>query len=224
MELLDYETIEISLGDRLRRQDCLDIHADRFFPVTILDMLFHYSEELTGTEIGDKNRLLHRNFHGHDFDRWIDNLIAKTRIHIADEDGNIESVELVDVDSMLFDGETILVTLPDNTRHTLLIKGTKDPLRAASIDEIKLQVDLDSMFNHPPVDEDAEPYLGFGPLAHIVRVVCDKSGIDPVKVNCTELSERIFSHFKNEMLPLIPSMWNDMEHILHYATPTLFKY
>lgn len=220
MEILDYESIETHLGDQLRHSDCLDIHADRFFPVTLLDLLFHYSEQQLGSEIDSDSRILHRNFHGHDFDRWIDNLVAKTKLKLVDEERNIETVELIDIDSVIFDSNSVFVNLPDETRYTLL-NDHGSQFVASNLEQVGIHLDLASMFDHGPVDEDSEPYLGFGPLAHIIRVVCDKSGIDPARVKADELSQRIFNHFKNEMLPLIPSLWNDMEHILHYATPVI---
>lgn len=219
---LDYESIETSLGDKLRLSDNLDIHADHFFPVSLLDKLFHYSEMSRGTERDGLNRTVHRNFHGHDFDRWIDNIVAHTRLDIIDEEGTTETVDLIDIDSMTFnDDHTVTVTLPDETSYTLLDSDTRRPLQAGSINDISVDLDLSAMFEHPPVDSDSEPYLGFGPVAHIVRVVCDKSGITPSKVNATDLSGRIFGHFRHEMLPLIPSLWNDMEHIMHYGRPRL---
>ena len=164
---------------------------------------------------------MHRNFHGHDFDRWIDNLVARTRLPLADDDGELTEVELVDIDAMTFDGAgNIIVTLPDDTEYTLMAPDG-EPLTALGVDELEVAVSLETMFSHPPVDSDSEPYLGFGTLAHIQRVVCDNSGIDATKVDPHELSARIFEHFKHEMLPLVPSLWNDMEHIMHYARPAL---
>lgn len=219
---LDYESIETSLGDKLRLSDNLDIHADHFFPVSLLDKLFHYSEQSRGTERDGLNRTVHRNFHGHDFDRWIDNIVAHTRLDIIDDEGSASTIDLIDIDSLTFnDDHTVTVTLPDETSHTLLDSGTRHPLYAGSINDISVNLDLSAMFEYPPTDSDSEPYLGFGPVAHIVRVVCDKSGITPSKVNANELSDRIFGHFRNEMLPLIPSLWNDMEHIMHYGRPRL---
>ncbi len=219
---LDYESIETSLGDKLRLSDNLDIHADHFFPVSLLDKLFHYSEQSRGTERDYLNRTVHRNFHGHDFDRWIDNIVAHTRLDIIDDEGSARMIDLIDIDSLTFnDDHTITATLPDETKYTLLDSDTHRPLQADNINDISVNLDLSTMFERPPVDSDSEPYLGFGPIAHIVRVVCDKSDITPSKVNATELSDRIFAHFKHEMLPLIPSLWNDMEHIMHYGRPRL---
>lgn len=220
--LLDYESIEIYLGDRLRRADNLDIHADHFFPVTLLDKLFHYSEEVNGTERDGSNRSLHRNFHGHDFDRWIDNIVARTQLQLLDDDDNRDRVSLLDIDAMSIGGTDgrVTVTLPDGTSYTLLAPDGR-PIAATSLHDLSIRLDLSTMFSRPPVDSDSEPYLGFGRLAHIVRVVCDKSGIDVAKVDRHDLSARIFEHFKHEMLPLIPSLWNDMEHIMHYAEPLL---
>lgn len=218
---LDYESIETALGDRLRRSDDLNIHGDNFLPVSLLDKLFHYSEQELGTELDGSGRTVHRNFHGHDFDRWIDNLVARTRIPLAGDNGEHTAVELVDIDSMTFDGEgNVTVTLPDDTTYTLLADDGSQ-LLARGIDDLEARLDLTTMFSHPPVDSDSEPYLGFGTVAHIMRVVCDKSGIDATKVNAHELSARVFEHFKHEMLPLVPSLWNDMEHIMHYARPVL---
>lgn len=219
--ILDYESIEIYLGDRLRRSDNLDIHADHFFPVSILDLLFHFSEKSHGTETDGRGHALHRNFHGHDFDRWIDNLVAHTRLYISDDAGNNEEITLVDIDAMTFDSNLgiVTVTLPDETNYTLMTPGYRSPLQARSIDDLDIAVDIKGMFDKPPVDNDSDPYMGFGAIAHIVRVVCDKSGIDPAKVDAHMLSQRIFDHFRYEMLPLIPSLWNDMDHIMHYATP-----
>lgn len=219
---IDYESAETCLGDRLRLSDNLDIHADHFFPVSLLDRLFHYSEQACGTETDSMNRTVHRNFHGHDFDRWIDNLVARTRIDLADDGGNIVTAELVDIDAMTFGCDrTVTVTLPDETRYTLVEHDSGSPLLADSIARLEIHLDISGMFDRPPVDGDSGPYLGFGTIAHVVRVVCDKNGIDMSRVNATELSERIFRHFRQEMLPLIPSLWNDMEHIMHYARPTL---
>lgn len=218
---LDYESIEIYLGDRLRRSDNLDIHADHFFPVSLLDKLFHFSEHERGTENDARGHAVHRNFHGHDFDRWIDNLVARTKLPLADDDGERADIDLVEIDSMTFEpGAPVTVTLPDETVYTLL-DADGHPLVADSIDRLAISLDISSMFNRPPVDSDSEPYLGFGTVAHIVRVVCDKSGIDPVKVDAAMLTDRLFAHFKLEMLPLIPSLWNDMEHVMHYARPSL---
>jgi len=218
---LDYESVETFLGDRLRRQDNLDIHTDHFFPVSLLDKLFHYSEESRGIGLDNLNRPVHRNFHGHDFDRWIDNLVAHTRLDLVDDDGNRETIELVDIDALTFnDDNTVTVTMPDGTAYTLLSHDGR-PLTADAMDDINVYIDLGTMFDHPPVDSDSEPYLGFGTVAHIFRVVCEKSGIDPSKVDGQELSGKLFEHLKQEMLPLIPSLWNDMEHIMHYARPIL---
>ncbi len=220
--IFDYEAIEIYLGDYLRRADNLDIHADHFFPVSLLDKLFHYSEEVNGTE-SDGIRRVHRNFHGHDFDRWIDNIVARTRLQLMDEDNNRDEVQLLDIDAFSITPDCyVSVTMPDETVYTLLGPDGYQ-LKASSLGDLALRLDLSAMFNRPPVDDDAEPYLGFGTLAHIVRVVCDKSNIDPVKAKGHELSLKIFEHFKNEMLPLIPSLWNDMEHIMNYAEPLIIN-
>ncbi|MDE6154070.1 MAG: hypothetical protein K2G21_08000 [Muribaculaceae bacterium] len=218
---LDYESIEIYLGDRLRRNDNLDIHGDNFFPVSLLDKLFHYSESKRGTEHDSHGRPVHRNFHGHDFDRWVDNLVARTRLSLADEDGSRATVDLVDIDAFTFDDRGyITVTLPDETSYTLM-GSDGHPLIAGSIDNLAVMLDISTMFNRPPVDSDSEPYLGFGTIAHIVRVVCERSGIDSSTVEPHQFTDRLFEHFKREMLPLIPSLWNDMEHIMHYAHPVL---
>ncbi|MDE5607816.1 MAG: hypothetical protein K2I64_02645 [Muribaculaceae bacterium] len=221
MTTLDYESIEIYLGDRLRRADCLDVHADHFFPVTLLDHIFHYSEEVNGS-VSDGARVVHRNFHGHDFDRWIDNLVARTRLHITPAAEGHDVVELLDIDSMIFsEDSSVTVNLPDDTSHQLVDFSSGEPLRATSLDDLSVSIDLAGLFHRPPVDADSEPYMGFGMLAHVVRTVCDKSGIDPAAVDPAKLSDRIFDHFKNELLDLIPSLWNDMEHILHYCHPSL---
>lgn len=222
MTTLDYETIEIYLGDRLRSADCLDVHADHFFPVTLLDRLFHYSEDINGHATDDRNRMLHRNFHGHDFDRWIDNLVARTALTLSSEEG-IERIDLIDIDSMTVgaDDDRIIVALPDETEYTLLTADGTAPLRAPELDRLTLSLDLANLFERAPVDADSERYMGFGMIAHVVRTVCEKSAIDPAKVDARQLSDRIFAHFKDELLPLIPSLWNDMEHILHYTHPTL---
>ena len=223
MTTLDYESVEIYLGDHLRRADCLDVHADHFFPVTILDRLFHYSEQLNGS-VSDGSRMVHRNFHGHDFDRWIDNLVARTRLYVSPAAAGHGAIELLDIDSMTFEpGEPVAVTLPDETTHTLLTAPMGDPLAASSLDELSIGIDLAGLFHKAPVDADAEPYMGFGLLAHVVRTVCEKSGIEPSKVDPVKLSDRIFDHFKNELLEHIPSFWNDMEHILHYCHPEIHK-
>ena len=221
--LLDYESIEIYLGDRLRRSDNLDIHADHFFPVTLLDKLFHYSEAVNGTERDGSNRSLHRNFHGHDFDRWIDNIVARTQLQLLDDENNRDQVALLDIDAMsMGDSGVVTVVLPDETSYTLVLPDGRE-LSARSLNDLEIRLDLSRMFSCPPVDSDSEPYMGFGQLAHIVRVVCDKSGIDVTKVDQHDLSGRIFEHFKNELLPLIPSLWNDMEHVMHYAEPLLIQ-
>lgn len=227
MTTLDYESIEIYLGDRLRRSDCIDIHSDHFFPVTLLDGLFHYSERTQGKAVDEHNRTVHRNFHGHDFDRWIDNLVARTRLTVADDcdSHEIERIELVDIDSMTLgeDDDRVTVTLPDETTYTLLQADGKAPLRAASLDELTITFDLSGLFNAPPVDSDASQYMGFGMLAHIIRVVCERSGIDPAKADAADLSHKILAHFKDELTSLIPSLWNDMEHIAHYTRLTLTR-
>ena len=152
---LDYESIEIYLGDRLRRNDNLDIHGDNFFPVSLLDRLFHYSESERGTERDNHGRPVHRNFHGHDFDRWVDNLVARTRLSLADEDGSRASVDLVDIDALTFDDSGyITVTLPDETSYTL-IGPDGQPLIAQSIDRLAVTLDISTMFNRPPVDCDS---------------------------------------------------------------------
>lgn len=225
MTTLDYESIEIYLGDHLRRQDCLDIHSDHFFPVTLLDELFHYSELSRGRVLDEHQRPVHRNFHGHDFDRWIDNLVARTELLLAPEEGSneVERIRLVDIDSMTL-GESshvVTVTLPDETSYTLLSPDGKTLLRVGELKELSIRVDISRLFSMPPVDSDASQYMGFGMLAHIIRVVCERSGIDPKTVNPTELSRKVFAHFKDELTGLIPSLWNDMEHIAHYTTPRL---
>lgn len=222
-ETLDYETIEERLGNSLRQSDNLDIHADHFFPITLLNRIFHYSEENHGKEM-DGNRVIHRNFHGHDFDRWVDNLIARTRLTLRDSEQNIEHIDLVDIDSVTIgnpDGE-VIITLPDETDY-ILVNDDNEPIKANSLDDLKLHLDISYMFDRPPVDNDAEQYLGFGTLAQIVRVVCERTGlkIDDERMSAQELSERIFNHFHKELLPLIPSLWNDMEHIAHYAKPEI---
>lgn len=220
---LDYESIETHLGDRLRQADNLDIHADHFFPVSLLDKLFHFSEKSRGSLTDPQGRCIHHNFHGHDFDRWIDNLVAATRICLLDSDGNRESVALVDIDSMTFGNNdaTVTVTLPDETSYTLMDRDFISPITAKRLEDLDIILDLKEMFGRPPVDNDSDPYMGFGAIAHIVRVVCEKSGVEPSRVDPHALSSRLFDHFGNEMLPLIPSLWNDMEHIMHYATPFL---
>ncbi len=221
--ILDYESIEIYLGDRLRRADCLDVHADHFFPVTLLDHIFHYSEQINGAVTDGSSRVIHRNFHGHDFDRWIDNLVARTRLHVEPGVAGHDIIELLDIDSIAFDGSDagVTVILPDDTTHRLLTSDSRERVRATSLDDLAVSIDLAGLFHRPPVDNDSEPYMGFGLLAHVVRTVCDKSGIDPTAVDPVKLSDRIFDHFKNELLEHIPSFWNDMEHILHYCHPEL---
>lgn len=227
MTVLDYESIEIYLGDRLRRADCLDVHADHFFPVTLLDKLFHYSEECQGRALDEKGRAIHRNFHGHDFDRWIDNMVAHTRLTLAPEEPGEkpETVELIDIDSIAFDEATgaVEVRLPDDTAYQLMDEATGTPMVARALDELEVEIDIAGLFDRPPVDGDAERYMGFGMLAHVMRVACEKSGIDPAKVDPRRLSEQLFAHFKDELLELIPSLWNDMEHVLHYTKPRLCK-
>lgn len=226
MTTLDYESIEIYLGERLRRADCLDIHTDHFFPVTLLDMLFHYSEKAAGTGVDSDGRPVHRNFHGHDFDRWIDNLVARTLLDGTDARGNAVRTELIDIDSMTLgdgEGDAVDIAMPDGTAFRLLDAATGAPLATPEIDALDIAVDLAGLFDRPPVDADSERYMGFGLLAHILRVACERTGIDPARVDARLLSERIFAHFKDEMLPLIPSLWNDMEHLLHYTHPRIVK-
>lgn len=222
----DYENIETHLGEYLRHADNLDIHSDHFFPITLLDRIFHYSEQQHGTEI-EGGKKIHRNFHGHDFDRWIDNLIARTHLPLIDDEGNTETVELVDIDSFTVGtpGAEVLVTLPDETTYTLLDRDGK-PLQAHELEDLGVELDISDMFDRPPVDNDSEQYLGFGTLAQIVRVVCERSGLklEEGKMTAADLSERIFRHFRDELLPLIPSLWNDMEHIAHYAHCTIITH
>lgn len=215
--VLDYEMVETLLGDKLRRSDNLDIHADHFFPVSLLDMLFHYSESVHGREPEGDGRYVHRNFHGHDFDRWIDNIVAGTRLCLVDEEGNRKQVSLIDIASMTVDGTgPVTVTLDDDTLYRLASPGYT-PVVVHDASELTPELDIENMFDKPPVDSDSEPYMGFGLLAHVVRVVADKSGMDPARVDARAFSERLFEHFKDELLSLIPSLWNDMEHIMHYA-------
>lgn len=227
MTTLDYESVEIYLGDRLRRSDCLDIHSDHFFPVSLLDELFHYSERSQGTVLDERKRTVHRNFHGHDFDRWIDNLVAQTELVLAPESGScgIDHIRLVDIDSMTIGGAggVVTVTLPDETTYTLLESDGLTSLKVYSIDDLTIKLDISGLFDEPPVDSDASQYMGFGMIAHILRVVCERSGIDVAKVAPGELSHRLFAHFKDELLGLIPSLWNDMEHIAHYGHPRLMS-
>ncbi|MDE6085040.1 MAG: hypothetical protein K2G40_01385 [Muribaculaceae bacterium] len=222
-QTLDYETIETHLGDSLRKSDNLDIHADHFFPITLLNRIFHYSEENHGTEM-EGGRVIHRNFHGHDFDRWIDNLVARTRINLSDQEGNIEHIDLVDIDSMTIsdNNDEVIITLPDETEY-VLVDNENRPVKAEKLEDLHLSLDISHMFDRPPVDNDAEQYLGFGTLAQIVRVVCERTGlkVNDERMSPQELSERIFRHFNNELLPLIPSLWNDMEHIAHYGKPEI---
>lgn len=214
INIMDYESIEEHLVSCLKGGDNLDVHSDAFFPVTLLDLLFHYSE--LSTRPGEP-----RNFHGHDFDRWLDNCVAATCLPLLTADGHRRTERLVDIDSVGFDNARHLtVTLPDGTHHLLLDAGG-EPLTATSLDNIDINMPLEEMFGRHPVDADSEPFQGFGVLAHIVRVVCEKSNIDPAKADARVLSQRIFDHFKDAMLPLIPALWNDMEHIEHYARPTL---
>lgn len=212
---MDYETLEIYLGERLNASDCLDIHSDEFFPVSLLRQLFHYSEESRpdGAPV---------NYHGHDFDRWVDNCVAATRLHLINDKGDERQVTLVDIDGLEFvsDG-TIKVILPDETEWTLLIEQGEIPLTASSLSDLDFSMPLEEMFKYHPVDDDSEGYTGFGVLAHLIRVVCERSGIDPAVVDQRQLSERIFAHFKDELLPLIPVLWNDMEHIEHYTHPSI---
>lgn len=215
--VLDYEAIEEHLGNVLRHSDNLDVHSDSFFPVSLLDALFHYSEEACGHDRDATNRVVHNNFHGHDFDRWIDNMVAKVRLPL--DGGGV--VSLVEIDSFTIAEGRVIVTLPSEKEHLLLESPDGAPMVVNRLEDLSIALDIAVMFEHPAVDDDADPYEGFGALARIVRVVSEKTGMDLAQVNAHDFSEKLLKHFGQEMLPLIPSLWNDMEHIYHFGRPRL---
>lgn len=216
LKTYDYETLEEHLGAILRKSDNIDFHSDNFFPVSLLDKLFHFSEKLSVIENRhEKNSF--KNFHGHDFDRWIDNMIASTSLLLQDDNKEITEINLIDIDCININEETgeTTVVLPNETIYRLMAKtGETDrhEMKLHSLEEMSVSLDLSGV-SYDAVTDDNEPYQGFGGLAHVFRVVCEKSSINPTSVNAAKLSDKIFELLKFELLPLIPSLWNDMEII-----------
>lgn len=222
--IYDYESIEEYLGNRLRTADNLDYHSDEFFPVSLLDMLFHFSEKLSIVENRhDKGSF--KNFHGHDFDRWIDNLVASATLTIEDDENEASEIKLIDIDSIRInpDGDTT-VMLPDETVYNVIniTDGiSRQKVSINSVQQLDISLDLKNIISQAANNEDEEEYQAFGSLAHVVRVVCEKNSINPAEIDGRRLSEKIFEIFKFELLPLIPSLWNDMEIIYDTVTPVL---
>lgn len=222
--VFDYETIEEHLGNILRRSDNLDFHSENFFPVSIIDMLFHFSEKLSEIEKRRDSKSF-RNFHGHDFDRWIDNMIADIPLYLKDDD-EICKVKLIDIDCISINLTTceVSVTLPDETTYAMLFidsTGNYKPLMLKNIEELTIHLDIAPVYSLFTPNEDNENYDGFGSIAHLIRVVCEKSNTTPDSVDKYMLSNKIFNVFKFELLPLIPSIWNDMEVIYDTVKPQL---
>lgn len=222
--IYDYESIEEYLGNRLRAADNLDYHSDEFFPVSLLDMLFHFSEKLSIVENRhDKGSF--KNFHGHDFDRWIDNLVASATLAIEDDENEASEIKLIDIDCIRIvpDGDTT-VMLPDETVYNIIniTDGiSRQKVSINSIQQLDISLELKNIISQTANNEEDEAYQAFGSLAHVVRVVCEKNSINPCDIDCRRLSEKIFEIFKFELLPLIPSLWNDMEIIYDTVTPIL---
>lgn len=222
---VDYETLEEHLGNRLRSADNLDYSSEEFFPVSLIDMLFHFSEKLSVVE-NRREKGGFKNFHGHDFDRWIDNMIASTPVFIEDEEGDITKVTLVDIDSMVIDAVSgkVTITLPDETSYRAVIPVDSthyEQMMLKTLDDLSVSLDLPAVERLFTPNEDNEIYEGFGQVAHIVRLIAEKSGIDINRVDRAVLSKKLFEVFKFELLPLIPSIWNDMEVIYDTVTPQL---
>lgn len=210
---LDYESLETLLGNRFRVSDNYDMDRDLFFPVSFLDRLFHFAQDLATVENRRDSRVKVQAF-GRYFDIWVDDMVAKTRLHVNKGD-NGAVVRLIDVACMKFLESGEVYAHVDGVEH-LVTDEHGFPLRAYSPDDLALEIETSNTFDSE-FPETLEYLASF-----FIRAA---AGLK-TEVNNTaapRLADMLFDHFKFDLVPLVPDLFEDLSLIAdrHVFTLTL---
>lgn len=202
METYFYEDIETAVGNIFRRLDNYNVEEHHFFPVSFIDRLTHFAQDLSIVE-SRKNPEIKPNSYGSDFDIWVDNMAAKCKVNLL-IDNEIKTVRLIDIAEMTFDGNGGVRAVTGNGEQATVLAGEK-AMKAFSPADFKLK--LTTHYDKGEVLEDIEG------LASLFIRAGMAMKIEINNENRPRFEEPVFNYFKYSLIPMIPNILEDLETI-----------
>lgn len=204
MAIYDYEELETAVGNYLRRQDSFNVAEHHFFPIGFIGRLCRFGQDLSVVEHRHNPQVKVADY-GSDFDIWIDNMAACCTLHAADG-GNIRHLKLIDITYMEFsDNGSVTVSITGDGSFPLTGSDGR-PIRATCPENLPLE--LTTHYSHGEPLEDIEG------LASLFIRAGQIMNIEINDENRPRFEETVFSHFKFELVPMIPYILEDLETIL----------
>ncbi len=206
METVDYESLETLLGQQLRQSDNYDLDQEHFFPIGFLDRLTHFSQNLSVVENRHDDKI-ELNYHGDDFDRWVDNMVSATHVYLK-PDGAEEVCDtcLSDIlEITLNSDKTVSATLFDETSASA-VNSDGSPLTADNVESLCLAIDLD-------YGRQSSPLKSLEYLASLFYRAGRSMKMNICNSNRDRFIDPIFNFFKFDMVRLVPELLGDLEQI-----------
>lgn len=205
MKEYSYEELETAIGNIFRKQDNYDMADNHFFPISFLDRLTHFAQDLSVVE-NRQNPEIKTNDYGATFDIWVDNMAAKTLITLRTESGETVTLPLIEIYGMQFcDDGTILARTGETSLFTVVGEDGQ-PLRCASPDDFRIKI-MTAYSKGEPL-EDLEGLASLFIRAGRAMKIEISNETRPL------FEDKIFRHFKFELIPMIPYIQENLETIL----------
>jgi len=206
MNKFDYEYLETAVGNVLRKQDNYNVGEHHFFPIGFLDRLAHFAQDLSVVE-NRRNPQSRQNSYGSDFDIWLDNMASKCVVGLRDGD-RLESVPLINIVEMIFTPDKEVFAVLGDGRELRVMSGVSEsaePMAAASPEDFGLAIETDYCGSEPLEDIEG--------LASLFIRAGSAIGVDISNENRPLFENRIYDHFKFDLVPMLPYLLEDLETI-----------
>lgn len=206
--LYDYEEIETAVGNILRRSDNIDVTEHHFFPVSFIEKLADFNQNLS--EMNHRRNPEIRVEDSRDmFNVWVDNMASACRVGVFRE-GKVRQLTLIDIAGMEFGEEGVTAITTDDERLMVAdgIAADSRPLKASSPEDFALRIE--THYERGEVLEDMEG------LASLFIHAGQAIKTEVCNANRDKLITPIFNHFKFELAPMMPNILEDLDTMLEH--------
>ena len=203
--LADYETLETHLGNHLRKCDNYNTDDELFFPIGFLDRLFHFAEEVAALQHLE-NPEIKATTPGKDFDLWVDDMVATASIFLSDGISDPFEAQLIDVEQIRIDEQRNVIATVDGCDY-YVFSAAGEPLKSDNIQDLAIDIETIGTFS----DDERPDTLDY--LASIFIRAAMSMKMQVSNANAPHLSSTIYNVFREELLPFIPSLLEDLRLI-----------
>lgn len=212
MSTYSYEDLETAIGNLLRKMDNYDMAEHHFFPISFLDRLTHFAENISVVE-SRSNPDIKPVDTGSTFDVWVDNMAAKCKVLLQTENNRTITVPLIEIYDMDFTPEGEVYARTGETSRFRVLGQDGKPLAASSPED--LHIKISTQYERGETLEDLEG------LASLFIRAGRAMKVEINNANRPLFEEKIFNHFKFDLIPMIPYIQDNLETILDEDLVTL---